>query len=124
MAAGRYSFIIEQGSTFTRQIQYLDGTGSPVDLTDYSARMQIRQSHDSSTTIVSLTDTIGSDGSGLVITAASGTIDIKLSAYSSSLLSFGGEAVFDLEIYSGSGVSQYTKRLIEGKVKLSKEVTR
>jgi hypothetical protein len=124
MAAGRYSFIIEQGSTFTRQIQYLDSTGNPVDLTDYSARMQIRQSHDSATTIVSLSTTVGDDGSGLVLTPASGTIDITISATSSSLLTFGGEAVFDLEIYSGSGASTYVKRLVEGKVKLSKEVTR
>lgn len=122
--AGRYSFIIEQGTTFARELQYLDSAGLPVDLTDYGARMQIRQTYESVTTIVTLTNTVGADGSGLVVTPASGTIAITLSAASSSALNFSGEAVFDLEIYSGSGASQYVKRLIEGKVKLSREVTR
>jgi hypothetical protein len=48
----------------------------------------------------------------------SGTIGIVISAATSSLLTF-DEAVYDLEIYSGS----FASRIIEGKVKLSKEVT-
>jgi hypothetical protein len=123
--AGKYSFIIEQGSTFNRQIQYTDSNGSPVDLTGYNARMQIRQTYDSNVTIINLSSTsIGADGSGIVIDPSSGSISITISAASSSVLSFNGEAVFDLEIYSGSGASQYVKRLIEGKVKISREVTR
>jgi hypothetical protein len=122
--AGRYSFIIEQGTTFIREIRYMDSTGLPVDLTDYGARMQIRQTYDSVTTIVTLTDSIGVDGSGLSITPISGTISVTLSAASSSALNFNGEAYFDLEIYSGSGASQFVKRLIEGRVRLSREITR
>jgi hypothetical protein len=124
MAAGKYNFIIQQGSTFRRLIQYTDSNGSPIDLTDYSARMQIRESVDSNVVLVNLTTNVGSDGSGIVITPASGTLDITLSAVSSSQLSFTGEAVYDLEIYSGSGDSTYVARILEGKVKLSKEVTR
>lgn len=123
MAAGRYSFTLEQGATFTRQVQYLDGSGLPVDLTNYAARMQIRPTVGSTTVLVNLTTTVGADGSGIIITAPSGTLDITISATSSSMLSF-NEAVFDLEIYSGSGVSVYVKRLLEGGVKMSKEVTR
>lgn len=123
MAAGRYSFILEQGATFTRQIQYLDGNGLPVDLTNYAARMQIRSTAASTTVLVNLTTTVGVDGSGIIITAPSGTLDITISAASSSMLSF-NEAVFDLEIYSGSGASVYVKRLLEGGVKMSREVTR
>ena len=124
MAAGKYNFIIQQGSTFKRLIQYTDSNGEPIDLTDYSARMQIRPSVDSETVYVNLTDTIDADGSGILITPKSGTLEITLSAASSSKLSFNGDAVYDLEIYSGSGNSVYVARILEGRVKLSKEVTR
>jgi hypothetical protein len=53
----------------------------------------------------------------------SGSIGIYISAASSSLFSF-SEAVYDLEIVSGSGAGQSVTRILEGKVKLSKEVTR
>lgn len=123
MAAGRYSFIIEQGATFQRQVRYTDSNGSPVDLSNYGARMQIRPSPDSNVVIVNLTSTPGADGSGLVITPSSGTINITISAASSSTLTF-TEAFYDLEIYSGSGVTEFVTRLLEGNVKLKKNVTR
>lgn len=123
MAAGRYSFVIEQGATFQRRVEYTDSLGVPVDLTSYSARMQIRPSFTSNTVYVNLTSTLGSDGSGISINAASGTLDIVISALSSSYLSF-TEAVYDLEIYSGSGATEYVTRLLEGNVKLKQNVTR
>jgi hypothetical protein len=49
----------------------------------------------------------------------SGSIGIIISAYSSSILNF-NEAYYDLEIVNGCDVT----RLLEGKVKLSKNVTR
>jgi len=39
MAAGKYSFTIEQGSTVDFEITYKDSNGNPVDLTGYQARM-------------------------------------------------------------------------------------
>ena len=33
MAAGRYSFTIEQGSTLSFELQYKDSNGDPIDLT-------------------------------------------------------------------------------------------
>jgi hypothetical protein len=49
---------------------------------------------------------------------SSGSIGMTISAVSSSLLNF-DEASYDIELYSGS----FVNRLLEGKVKLSKEVT-
>jgi hypothetical protein len=125
MAAGKYSFTIEQGSTFERELIYQDSTGVPINLTNYSARMQIRPSPGSSTLYLTLSSSLRSDGTGLnmngltgVIPTTSGTIGIVISAATSSLLTF-DEAAYDLEIYSGS----YASRIIEGKVKLSKEIT-
>ena len=126
MAAGRYSFTIEQGSTLDFNVQYLDSNSTPVDLTDYSGRMQIRPTAGSSDVIATLSSSRDTDGIGLNFSGSngstpptSGSIGVFISAASSSAFSF-NEAVYDLEIYSGSIVT----RILEGKVKLSPEVTR
>ena len=125
MAAGKYSFIIEQGSTVEIPLIYKDNQGVPVNLTQYSSKMQIRDSYGSTPPIITLTSTLNPDGTGLnmnglngVTPRTSGSIGIVISAASSSLLTF-DEAAYDLEIYSAS----YASRIIEGKVKLSKEIT-
>lgn len=125
MAAGKYSFIIEQGSTFERELIYQDSTGTPIDLTNYSARMQFRPAPGSNTLYLTLSSSLMPDSTGLNMNGltganpgVSGTIGIVISAATSSMLTF-DEAAYDLEIYSGS----YASRIIEGKVKLSKEVT-
>ena len=41
MAAGNYTFIIEQGATTDFEIQWDDSSGNPVDLSNYHGRMQI-----------------------------------------------------------------------------------
>lgn len=126
MAAGIYNFTIEQGSTLSFDIQYLDSNSNPVDLTGYEARMQIRSSIDATGTIASLSSSLDLDGTGLYMSGStnslppsSGSIGIVISAASSSLFSF-TEAVYDLEIYSGSIVN----RLVKGTIKLDKKVTR
>lgn len=128
MAAGKYTFTIEQGSTINFEIQYKDVSNSPVDLTGYTGRMMIRSAYadNNPTTYVSLTNVPNADGTGLSFSGSNGTtppssgsIGIYISAASSSALTF-DEAVYDLEIVSGSDVT----RLLEGKIRLSKEVTR
>jgi len=57
-------------------------------------------------------------GSAGNISPVSGTIGVYISAASSSLFDF-SEAKYDLEIVSGSTVT----RILEGNVKLSKEIT-
>ena len=52
----------------------------------------------------------------------SGTIGVNIAAVTSSLLDF-NSAVYDLEIASGSGSTVTVVRLLQGKVKLSKEIT-
>lgn len=129
MAAGKYSFIIEQGSTLDFEISYKDSNNNPIDLTNYGGRMQIRPTVQSSDVYLSLSSNRNSDGTGLNFSGSnsttpptSGSIGIYVSAITSSLLDF-NEAYYDLEIYSGSS-PEYVVRILEGKVKLSKEVTR
>ena len=130
MSAGKYSFTIEQGATLQFEIQYKDSTNSPVDLSTYNGRMQVRPTVGSSEVYLTLSSTLQSDGTGLNFSGSngsappiSGSIGIYISAATSSNLDF-NEAYYDLEIYSGSGANEYVVRLLEGKVKLSKEVTR
>lgn len=133
MAAGKYSFTVQQGSTLRFRIDYKDSNNLPVDLTGYQSRMIIRPDVASSTVICSLSSvTTDVDGSGLNMTPvisgvtypkSSGSIEITISAASSSLFTF-NEAVYDLEIYSGSAPGTYVDRILEGRVKLTKEVTR
>ena len=126
MAAGKYSFIIEQGATTNLNVQWTNNSGSSVDLTGYQARMQIRPGIEASDVYISLSSSLQPDGTGLNLSGSngetpvqSGSIGIYISAYSSSLLSF-TEAYYDLEMVNGREVT----RLLEGKVRLSKNVTR
>lgn len=126
MAAGKYSFIIEQGSTTNFQVNWTDETGSKIDLTGYQARMQLRPQVESSNILLSLSSSLRVDGTGINLSGSNGTtplssgsIAIYISATSSSFLDF-NEAFYDLEMVKGNEVT----RLLEGKVKLSKNVTR
>ena len=126
MAAGKYSFIIEQGATTDFEIVWKDSSGTRINLENYHARMQIRSDYGANGTLyASLSSSLSPDGTGLNLLGSSGnnplssgSIGIFISAASSSAFSF-GEARYDLEMVSGS----YVTRLIEGKIKLNKEIT-
>ena len=132
MAAGSYSFTIEQGATTDFELVYKDSSGNPNDLTGYNARMQLKDSIGGSTTYLTLSSSLQSDGTGLNLSGSggnqaskpttSGSIGIFISHTTSSNLSF-SSAVYDLEIVSGSGNTATVTRLVQGKVSLSKEVT-
>ena len=128
MAAGKYSFIIEQGSTVDFEIQYKDSSGNPINLTDYSGKIMIRSNYadQNPTTYITLSSSLAADGTGLnfsgsngITPPTSGSIGIYISAASSSVFIF-STARYDLEIASGSIVT----RILEGQVSLSQEVTR
>jgi hypothetical protein len=125
MAAGKYNIVIEQGATYQIELQYKDSNNTPIDLTGYSGRMQIRPSIGSPTSYLYLSSSLQPDGTGLnfsgsngITSPVSGNIGIYISAATSSALTF-NQAVYDLEIQSGS----YVTRLLQGNVQLSKEVT-
>jgi hypothetical protein len=126
MAAGRYSFTIEQGATLSFELQYKDGDGNPINLSGYSGKMQIRTSIDAVTASLTLSSSLQPDGTGLNFSGSngnkdpkSGSIGLYISAATASLLDF-DKGVYDLEIKSGLTVT----RLLEGEVRLSKEITR
>ena len=126
MAAGRYSFTLEEGATLNLQINWSDGDGNPVDLTDYHSRMHIRPEVHSPTILLSLSSSLAEDGTGIILSGSNGTtplssgsIAIYISAAASEGLNF-NDAYYDLEMVK----NDFVVRLLEGRVKLSKNVTR
>jgi hypothetical protein len=121
MAAGKYTMLIEQGATLNLSLAYKDSTNTPINLTDYSGKMQIKDSYADSatTTYLTLSSSLQDDGTGITFGGESGTIGLFISAATSSTLTF-DSAYYDLEITSGSVVT----RLLQGTVQISKEVTR
>ena len=128
MAAGKYSFTIEQGTTLDFEIQYKDPNSLPINLTGYSGKMQIRSNFadNNPVTYATLSSSLATDGTGLNFSGSngstpptSGSIGIYISAASSSVFNF-QTARYDLEISSGDTVT----RILEGQITLSKEVTR
>ena len=126
MAAGKWNFTIEQGTTVDFSIQYKDKDLVPINISGYSGRMQIRSNYadNNPTTYITLSSSLAPDGTGLNFTgAATGSIGIFIAACSSSAFTF-SNARYDLEIYSGSVGCPITTRILEGQVTISKETTR
>lgn len=116
MTAATTDFLIEQGTTFRRELFYKDAAGVAVNLTGYTARMQVRRSKSSSTVLLDMTTA----NSRLAITPALGKIVIDLPATLTATFTW-PRGVYDLEIESSGGV---VTRLLEGEVSISREVTR
>lgn len=117
--AFRVNLSIDQGSDFDRTFTLKNGPAesrTPVDLTGYTARMQVRQDIDDEDPLLELT----TENGGIVLGDAAGTIQLVLTATQTAGLDF-DSAVYDLELVSGAG---RVRRLMRGVVTLSREVTR
>jgi hypothetical protein len=114
MTAGIYNFTMDQGSVWDLEITYQDPNGTPINLTGFTAKMQLRKEYNS--TIADLTLTTG--GGGIVITGATGKIDISASAAQTAVLD-PTYYVYDLELTSGTNIS----RLIQGQITVAEQVT-
>jgi len=117
MALGnRFDITINQGATFELTITWKDSAGTAINLTGYTARMQVRETYSSSSTIISLTS-----GSGITLGGAAGTVAILISATTTAALTAPFSGVYDLELVSAGGV---VTRLLQGAATVSPEVTR
>jgi hypothetical protein len=115
MAAANYNLLIEQGATFTLSILWKDNDNNPIDITNYSARMQIRKTYESDP-VISLTSDLGG---GITLGGEAGTIDILIEADATENIEI-RQGRYDLELE----FNEYVTRLIEGEVDISKEVTK
>jgi hypothetical protein len=116
MSAGSYDIYIEQGATLSLPIVWKDSAGTIINITGYTARMQVRQSVNSSTILLTATTENGK----LVIDGSAGKVTISLSATDTAAITW-LTGVYDLELVSSGGV---VTRLLEGSVVVSREVTR
>ena len=115
MAATTYDILIEQGATFSQLITYKEA-GVAINLTGYTARMQVRATLESATTVVELTTANGR----IALGGTAGTITLTISATDTAALA-SGRGVYDLELVSGSGI---VTRLLQGVATISRNVTR
>lgn len=116
MAAGTYDFEIEQGTTFNKEFLYKDVNDDPVNLSGYTARMQVRSTVSSADVLLSLTTSNGR----ITMGGAAGTIDLDLTATDTAAITW-RRGVYDLEIVSSNGT---VTRLLQGVITISREVTR
>jgi len=117
MTAGNYNLVIEQGATFRREMVWKDADGNPIDLTSYTAKMQIRKKAGAADPAIATLTT--ADGT-IVLGGIAGTIILNLSNSVTTAIT-DSAGVYDLELTSGSG---FVTRLLEGTFTLSKEVTK
>jgi hypothetical protein len=116
MPAAVNNLIIEQGASFECRITWKAGTPpAAVNLSSFTARMQVRVTAASPDTALSLTSS-----SGITLGGAAGTIDLFVSASGTAALA-PGKYVYDLELVSASG---NVTRLMAGTVTVTAEVTR
>jgi uncharacterized membrane protein YkoI len=102
---------VDKGSTFNITIDVEKNTGNEIDLTDYTARGQIRKSY-TSTTATDFT---------ISIDIANGELDVSLTATETNALQ-AGRYVYDIEIEDNSSPAEVT-RVQEGQVIVSPRVT-
>lgn len=107
-----------QGANFDYSLTWTTTAGTvttPVDLTNYSARMQVREEYASGSAVLSLTS-----GSGITLGGTAGTILLEASSTATAAL-VSGQYLYDLELVSAAG---YVTRLVEGVFIVDPEVTR
>jgi hypothetical protein len=113
-APGTLNLTCYQGATFDYLLTWTI-SGTAVNLTTYSARMQVRTTYDATAVALSLTN-----GSGITLGGTAGTIYIEANPTTTAAIA-AGQYVYDLELVtSGSAVT----RLVEGTFTVDPEVTR
>ena len=118
MKPATINIIIYQGSTFTKDFAWKTGEPAlPVNLTGYTAKMQIREKVSETAIILELS----TDNGRIVITnPLEGHFTLNISASDTAAMNF-KNAVYDFEFTSPDGI---VRRIFGGSVSLSLEVTR
>lgn len=110
---GKYNITAYQGATYDLNLTWTLG-GSAVNLTNYSAAMQVRTAANATATVFSLTN-----GTGITLGGTAGTININIDSEAMGAAA-PGQYVYDLELDSGATVT----RLIQGTFQVQAEVTK
>jgi hypothetical protein len=116
MSAVTYNTVIDQGADWFINFIYQDPSGQPIDLTDYTAALQVRTSPLARTAALTLTT-----DEGIIITAEEGLIEVHATAEQTAAIT-NGRYAYDLEITAP--ITSIVTRLVQGVVDVSPQVTR
>ena len=113
-----YNTVIDQGADWYLNVTYNDPAGTPIDITGYTAALQIRTSPLARTYVLSLTD-----GDGITITGDEGLLAIHATALQTADI-VNGKYSYDLEITSPATPEAIVTRLVQGTIEVSPQTTR
>lgn len=121
MVATKEDLYIEAGATFDRSWVWREtlengSLGDPVDLTGYTARMHIRRTLVDPDILVDA----NTENEQIILGGTAGTVQVLIPDEVTEEIGVTA-GVYDLELESAGG---YVYRLLEGKVKVSPNVTR
>jgi len=108
--ATKANIVIDQGTTYTTDLNLTDENGDPLVLSGYSANSQIRK-HYTSTNSVAFS---------VAVNATAGVITLSLSANQTANMT-SGRYVYDVEL---TDASNSVSRIVEGIVTVTPQVTR
>lgn len=118
MPAVKFNLKIEENAAFQKTFIWKDGRGRPINLTGYTAKMQIRERNDdTSPVLLELTTENGQ----IVITPLAGKVELKIPGSVTDPLTW-KTAYYDLMLIPATGIDDAI-RLVEGSVRVSPGVT-
>ena len=118
MVVGQYNITIVQGSDKDITMTLKEDNGDLIDLSTYSARMQVRPTK----TAQIIYDDLSTDNDRIEIDTTDSKVILKFPNTITSAYDF-KTAFYDLELYVGTDPI-IVKRLLEGTFNVNKEVTR
>jgi hypothetical protein len=114
---GIYNIVADQGATLQETAVWKDSARKAINVTGYTARMQVRPSIDSEQVLLSLT----TENGRISVSGPEGRFDMTVSAIDMTSID-AGKYVYDLEIIAP--VSGVVDRLMQGSFIVRGEVTR
>jgi hypothetical protein len=114
--AVQYIVEIDQGADWFFNVTYEQPAGTPVNITGYTAALQLRSLPETPTAALSL----ATGGNGITITGLAGLVAVHATAAQTGAI-ISGDYYYDLEITSQAGV---VTRLVQGQALVNPQVTR
>ena len=115
--AATHNITIDQGSDFELSVILQEEDGTVNDLTNYSARAQLRKTKDAATISASFSTSIPAPTTGEILVTLGNSVTSDLASSATV-----GEYFYDLEIFTSD--DSIARRVLQGRVLVTQEVTR